>query len=196
VPLLAITFGAQAFSYYAVTAWLPQLLADLVHLPPVQSGAAAALFQVFGIVGGFSVPLLGRRLPLWAPMGLLALCWIAVPAGLLLDPERWPVWLGAGGVAQGGVFTLVFVVVVRTADSAARSARSSALVQSIGYGVGATGPSAMGLLFDRSGEWTVPLLAVLGATTALAVTGLLAVRGLRPVASRSGPGVPEPPLAT
>ncbi|WP_369371237.1 CynX/NimT family MFS transporter [Promicromonospora sp. Populi] len=193
VPLLTVTFGAQAFAYYAVTAWLPELLTDLVGLPPAQSGAGAALFQVFAVVGGLGVPLLSRRLPPWVPMSLLALCWVAVPAGLLLDPELWPLWLAAGGVAQGGVFTLVFVVVVWTADSAARSARSSATIQSIGYGIGATGPTLMGLVLDRSGGWTVPLLMVLAATMALATAGLLAVRGLRPVMAAADPGGTKEP---
>ena len=54
---LAVAFAGQAFGYYAVSAWLPSLLHDTLGLERAASGGAAALFQLFGMVGGIAVPI-------------------------------------------------------------------------------------------------------------------------------------------
>ena len=63
--LLVVTFAFQSASYYAVSAWLPTLLHDEAGLSRTGAGAAAALFQGFGILGGVLAPLAMARLR-WA----------------------------------------------------------------------------------------------------------------------------------
>ena len=52
----------------------------------------------------------------------------------------------------------------------------SALAQSIGYVLAATGPVAVGLLRQATGGWTVPLIAILAVLTAQLTAGHLAGR--------------------
>lgn len=180
VWLLALSFGAQAFMYYGLTAWLPELLAATRGMSVTEASAGSSLFQIFAVAGGIGVPLLVRVLPYGGVLVALAACWMSVPSGLLFAPDGWFVWLAAGGIAQGGFFTLVFVVLVQMAPSAEDAARWSAVVQCIGYGFGALGPSLLGGVFGFSGAWVAPLYVVLAASVALAVLGMWAVRGLPP----------------
>jgi CP family cyanate transporter-like MFS transporter len=185
--LLALGFGGQAFSYYGLTAWLPQILAALSDIPTAVSSAGSSLFQVFAIVGALGVPVLTRRAPYWAIVAMVGALWLMVPLGLLLSPELWVLWLSLGGIAQGGTFTLVFIVVVELATTDSEAGRGSALVQGIGYAIGATGPSVFGALHDLTGGWTVPLLAIVVAVALLATGASLASRGMgagRAVAAR------------
>ena len=73
---LAVAFAGQAFGYYAVSAWLPSVLHDTLGLERAASGGAAALFQLFGMVGGIAVPIaLGRRAPVAAVAAAIAVGW-------------------------------------------------------------------------------------------------------------------------
>jgi CP family cyanate transporter-like MFS transporter len=176
--VLGIAFGGQAFSYYGLTAWLPQILSAVSDIPTAGSSAGSSLFQICAIVGALGVPLLTTRLPYrWILVSVVAL-WALVPLGLLFAPALWALWLCAGGVAQGGTFTLVFIVVVELARTDSEAGRGSALVQGIGYTIGATGPSVFGALNEFSSSWTGPLVAILAAVTALLAGGLIVTRGL------------------
>jgi CP family cyanate transporter-like MFS transporter len=176
--VLGIAFGGQAFSYYGLTAWLPQILAAVSDIPTAGSSAGSSLFQVFAIVGALGVPVLTARLPYRWILVMLVVLWAIVPLGLLMAPSLWVLWLCAGGIAQGGTFTLVFIVVVELARTDSEAGRGSALVQGIGYTIGATGPSVFGALHEMGDGWTGPLVALLAAVTALLVGGLVVTRRL------------------
>jgi CP family cyanate transporter-like MFS transporter len=180
IVILGIAFGGQAFSYYGLTAWLPQILASLSGLPTSVSSAGSSLFQICAIIGALGVPLLVPRLRTGTIFLMVAALWAAVPIGLLLAPDLWAVWLSCGGIAQGGTFTLVFVVVVNLARSGHEAGRFSALVQGIGYAIGATGPSVLGGLNDLAGNWTVPVVSILVAVAVLAAGTTVATFRIQP----------------
>jgi CP family cyanate transporter-like MFS transporter len=175
--LLAVAFAGQAFGYYAVSAWLPSVLHDELGLAPTASGGAAALFQLFGMVGGIAVPLaLGRRVPVRVVALAISVGWVLLPVGLLVAPGWWPLWCTFAGVAQGGNFAVIFTVVATTAGSQAGARRMSAAIQTFGYGCAALGPSVLGAVHTSSGGWTAPLLVVLGSVLAMSVAAQLALR--------------------
>ncbi|MEJ5946538.1 MFS transporter [Pseudokineococcus basanitobsidens] len=187
--LLMLGFGGQAFSYYGLTAWLPTLLADRVGQSAATAGAASSVFQLLAVVGALGVPvLLARSTPVVA-LGVVGACWLALPVGLLLAPERWLVFAALGGVAQGGVFTIVFLLVVRMSASDRQARRTSALVQGGGYALAALGPSVLGAVHGATGSWAVPLLVVVGSLTVLLL-------GVGSVAVAAGRRVPEPSPST
>jgi CP family cyanate transporter-like MFS transporter len=177
---LAVAFAGQAFGYYAVSAWLPSILHDTLGLAPTGAGGAAALFQLFGMVGGVAVPvLLARRLPLpFVSLGI-AVGWLALPLGLLFAPSLWALWCTCAGIAQGGNFTVIFTVIASSSHSQAAARRMSATVQSLGYTAGAVGPSVLGAAHAASGGWSAPLLVVLGAIVSMACASGLALRSVR-----------------
>jgi CP family cyanate transporter-like MFS transporter len=174
--LLTLAFSGQAFAYYAVTAWLPTLLADVRGLGLAASGAAASLFQIAAIVGAFGVPALAARTPAWVPTVVIGTLWTVLPIGLLVAPDGYLLWSAVGGVAQGGGFTVIFSIVARVAATDAETAGISARVQGIGYLTATAGPPLGGWLHELTGGWAVPLLVVLAATLVFLGGCLLAAR--------------------
>jgi CP family cyanate transporter-like MFS transporter len=172
--VLTAAFAGQAFAYYGVTAWLPQLLRDELAMPAATAGAASSIFQIAALGGAFGVPLLLRYCRARTTVLVVCAAWATLPLGLLLAPQLWTVWCVLGGAAQGGGLTVIFSLVVRAARDAAENRRFSALVQGGGYTVAAAGPPVVGAVHAATGGWTAPLLVVLAAIALLAVAGIAA----------------------
>ncbi|SDS80691.1 MFS transporter, CP family, cyanate transporter [Nocardioides scoriae] len=172
--LLGLAFAGQASSYYALTAWLPSLLADEIGLGATGAGTASSVFQVSAIVGAFGVPLLATRFSPAVTIAIVGALWMTFPLQLLVSPELYVVGSVLGGIAQGGGFAAIFTIVVQVSRTDRESAQLSAFVQGVGYVVAATGPAVLGLAHDVTDAWTVPVLVVLGTTATFAVLGTLA----------------------
>jgi CP family cyanate transporter-like MFS transporter len=173
---LTLAFGGQAFSYYALTAWIPTLLHDEIGFSKASSGASSSVFQILAVVGALGVPLLATR---WRPAPIIAVVgtlWLAMPLGLLFAPQLWLLWSVLGGAAQGGGITVIFIVIVRIVSSDADARRMSAFVQGGGYLLGSAGPLVAGALHGATGTWTAPLLVVLVAVLTLGIVGTFAAR--------------------
>lgn len=177
---LCAMFALQSSSFYALTAWLPLILEDLAGIPRSAAGGAASLFQGFAIVGGLAVPLAVRRLSLRTTFGGIAVLWLLLPAGLLLDPGAWAVWASAAGVAQAANFVVVFTLVAQRFPTVRRGRQASATVQSVGYSFAAVAPTAVGALQTATGTWTAPVAVVLVALVVMAVVGLVLTGPGRP----------------
>jgi len=173
---LLLAFAGQAFSYYALTAWIPTLLHDEIGFDTASAGASSSVFQIVAVVGALGVPILATR---WRPRRIIVLIsvfWMAMPVGLLLAPQLWLLWSIFGGAAQGGGITIVFIVIVRLVTNDGDARRLSALVQGGGYLLGSTCPLVAGSLHEATGGWTAPLLVVVAAVLVLGVVGSIAAR--------------------
>ncbi|WP_285105714.1 MFS transporter [Promicromonospora sp. MEB111] len=175
--VLTVAFAGQSFSYFAVTAWLPELLRDLLGVSVTTAGNAAAPFQGLAIAGSVLVPLaLAARVPMRGAAVVMALLWVSLPAGLLLAPQWWLLWVSLAGVAQGGNFVVIFTVVAQRCRTVAQTRRTVAAVQAFGYAVAATAPTVIGAVHVASGGWTAALVVMLGSTLALGTAELVATR--------------------
>ncbi|MEU4388198.1 MFS transporter [Promicromonospora sp. NPDC023805] len=174
---LAVAFAGQSFSYFAVTGWLPELLRDLLDLSVTTAGNAAAPFQGLAIAGSVLVPLaLAARVPMRGAAVTMGLLWVSLPAGLLLAPQWWLLWVSLAGIAQGGNFVVIFTLVAQRCRTVAQTRRTVAAVQAIGYAVAATAPAVIGAVHAVSGGWNAALLVMLGSTLTLGTAELLATR--------------------
>lgn len=185
---VAAFLGVQALPYYALTAWLPTLLADEVGVDGTTAGAAAAVFQALGIVGALAATALATRRADQVHLGAaVALAWLATVVGLLVRPEAWPLWTVLGGVAQGAAIALALTLVVVRARDSAVARELSSMAQFVGYAFGATGPVVVGLVRGWTGGWTAPLLLLGAVCVAMGVAAVLAGRdgtvGQRPAGS-------------
>jgi CP family cyanate transporter-like MFS transporter len=168
----------QSGLYYAVTAWLPSLLADQLGGGPGAAGAtAASLFQILGIPGTLVVPVLVGRWSGQRGLGLAVVAgWVILLVGLLAAPAAWPVWAVVGGLAQGAGLSLAFTLqVLRSADDD-QARRLSGMAQLVGYSGGAVGPLAVGALVALSGGWTLPVVVLLVLAVGYAALALVAGR--------------------
>jgi CP family cyanate transporter-like MFS transporter len=169
--------GAQAAAYFAMTAWLPTLLVDKAGIDLGTAGVGQALFQVTGIAGTLLVSVLirVRASQVWLAV-TIAWGWAVMPAGLLAWPAGWPLLTLVGGTAQGaGIALALTLVVLRAHDSAAANGLS-AMMQLVGYLIGAGGPVAVGVLYELTGSWVVPMTVVIGLAGSMALSGAIAGR--------------------
>jgi CP family cyanate transporter-like MFS transporter len=175
--LLVVAFGCQSFGFFAVSAWLPTLLHDHGY-PATISGDITGVFQLLGAAGALLVPVVIARANMVVGVAACMACWAVVPIGFLITPDLWWLWCVLGGIGQGAGITLVFSLIVGFGGGPRVVAARSGAVQGVGYAIGAVGPTFVGALHDATGEWTVPLLAILLMLAAFTVTGLIAARRL------------------
>ncbi|MGY1813993.1 MFS transporter [Blastococcus sp. SYSU D00820] len=165
--------------YYTVTAWLPTIAVEELGMGLERAALATSVFHVLGIAGTLVVPLVAGRAPGQRALGVaVGAAWALLPAGLLLAPGAWPVWVTAGGLAQGMGISLAFTLIVLRAADGAAAVRLSGMAQLIGYSVAAAGPPVAGLLSTATGGWTVPLVLLVALAALLGAAGLV---GGRPV---------------
>lgn len=175
--VLSAAFAGQSFSYFAVTGWLPELLRDLLDVSVTTAGNAAAPFQGLAIAGSVLVPLaLAARVPMRGAAVAMGLLWASLPAGLLLAPEWWLLWVSLAGIAQGGNFVVIFTIVAQRCRTVAQTRRTVATVQTVGYAVAATAPAVIGAVHAATGGWTAALLVLFVSTVTLGTGELIATR--------------------
>jgi CP family cyanate transporter-like MFS transporter len=170
--LLALAFAGQAFSYYGLTAWFPTILEQEIGYSAADAGSSSSIFQIAAVVGALGVPLLSRRIGIPITFIGVAVLWVSFPLGMMLAPAGWLAWGFLGGVAQGGGITIVFMLIVQLAQSGTHARRLSAMIQGVGYALGATAPTLVGAVHDATGAWTLPIGVVLVATLVFSGAGL------------------------
>ncbi|MDO9398341.1 MAG: MFS transporter [Herbiconiux sp.] len=170
--LLALAFAGQAFSYYGLTAWFPTILEQELGYSAGAAGTSSSIFQIAAVVGALGVPLVSQRIGIPRALMIVGVLWVSFPLGMMLAPEAWLAWGFLGGVAQGGGITIVFMLVVQLAFTGTHARRLSAMVQGVGYALGATAPTLVGAVHDATGAWTLPIAVVLVATLVFAGCGL------------------------
>jgi CP family cyanate transporter-like MFS transporter len=95
---------------------------------------------------------------------------------LLLAPGLWWLWSIAGGIAQGGGITVIFIAIIRLARDQASAGRMSATVQGVGYCFAAVAPPLVGFIHDVTESWTPALLVILASVLTFFAGTALSVR--------------------
>lgn len=173
---LAVYFACQSMVAYVVFGWLTQILVG-AGMSDVVAAAQVSIAIAVGIPFAALVPpLLGRSSrPQLLVLGLSS-CYLAAFAGLILSPTQ-PVWLWAALIGVGtGTFPMALTLIALRARTGLATTSLSAFTQCVGYLIASVGPIGFGLLYDLSGDWTVPLLAVCGVVVVQIVAGLASVR--------------------
>ena len=170
--LLSLAFAGQAFAYYGLTAWFPSILEDEVGYSVTTAGSSSSIFQIAAVIGAIGAPLLSKRIGVPRTFAIIAALWLSCPIGLLLAPDAWLAWGFTGGVAQGGGITLVFILIVQLAMNGTHARRLSAMIQGVGYALGATSPTLIGAAHDATGGWQLPIVVIGLGTLTFTVAGL------------------------
>lgn len=173
---LAVFMGAQALTFYALTAWLPTLLQEQ-GVSATRAGWALSTYALTGIGTSLLLPVLAARRR--DQRGLaIATCttWGVGLGGLMAAPSHYLIWATVTGLAQGAGISLAFAMVVLRASTPAVASQLSGMVQSIGYLLAAAGPYALGALRDASHGWLVPLWFLVAVIGVMAASSLVAAR--------------------
>jgi len=173
---LAVFFGLQASGAYIAMGWIPQIFRD-AGLPADTAGLLLAVTMVMGVPLGFVIPRVAASLSQQGAMVVtLGACGLAGYAGLYLAPESgalvWAVLLGISNCA----FPLALTLVAMRADTGAGVAQLSAFAQSTGYLLSVPGPLLVGVLYQHSGGWGLPIALMAGIMVPQILTGFVAGR--------------------
>ncbi|MGW6290150.1 CynX/NimT family MFS transporter [Streptomyces sp. NPDC055107] len=173
---LACFFGLQATAAYITMGWMPQIFRDA----GVSAGTAGLLLAVtmaMGVPLAFVIPRVASRLKQQGPIVVaLGLCGLIGYGGLYLAPAAgawaWAVLLGVANCA----FPLALTMIGMRARSGAGVVRLSAFAQSTGYLLSIPGPLLVGVLYQHSGGWGLPIALMAGLMIPQMVAGILAGR--------------------
>ncbi|MFF8675105.1 MFS transporter [Streptomyces sp. NPDC015242] len=173
---LAVFFGLQATAAYITMGWMAQIFRD-AGVPAGTAGLLLAVTMVMGVPLAFVIPRLATRLPHQGPIVLvLGVCGLAGYAGLYLAPAAgawaWAVLLGMANCA----FPLALTMVGMRARTGPGVAQLSAFAQSTGYLISIPGPLLIGVLYQHSGGWGLPIALMSALMIPQMVVGFLAGR--------------------
>ncbi|WP_251092797.1 CynX/NimT family MFS transporter [Streptomyces sp. Caat 7-52] len=173
---LAVFFGLQATAAYITMGWMPQIFRD-AGVPAGTAGVLLAVTMVMGVPLAFVIPRVATRLPHQGPIVLaLGACGLAGYAGLYFAPAggawAWALLLGVSNCA----FPLALTMVGMRARSGPGVAQLSAFAQSTGYLLSIPGPLLVGVLYQQSGGWGLPIALMAALMVPQMAVGFLAGR--------------------
>ncbi|MCD6726220.1 MAG: MFS transporter [Solirubrobacteraceae bacterium] len=180
--LVTVFFGVQAISFYSALTWVSPLFESLGR-SKFEAGWLLAIMNGGQIVGAILVPWItdrtgSRRGSLVVSLTLSGLGFVL----LALVPELAPALLTALlGTAMGGLFAIALTLPADCASDTKAAHGMAGMALGVGYAMGAVGPFAAGALYDATGSFTVPFiaLAALQVVMLLTVPALVAAPGRR-----------------
>lgn len=173
---LAVYFGLQATAAYITMGWMAQIFRD-AGVPAGRAGLLLAVTMVMGVPLAFVIPRLATRLPRQGPIVVvLGVCGLLGYGGLHLAPAAgawaWALLIGISNCS----FPLALTMVGMRARTGAGVVKLSAFAQSTGYLISIPGPFVVGVLYQHSGGWGLPLALMAALMLPQIVAGILAGR--------------------
>lgn len=174
--------GLQSTSFYLFVNWLPTIEIATGGVSERSTGVHLFVFQVFGLIGGLSIPLLLKH-PTNQRAGLMTASTPILVAllGLLLAPHLAIVWAIVGGLGQGAGLVAALSLISLRGRGHHETTQLSGMAQAVGYTLAAAGPVVAGYLVQVTGGWstTLGVFAMLAATQV--VLGYAAGRDTRAI---------------
>ncbi|RDG39678.1 CynX/NimT family MFS transporter [Streptomyces corynorhini] len=173
---LACFFGLQASGAYITMGWMPQIFRD-AGVSAGTAGLLLALIMVMGVPLAFVIPRTAARMTNQAPLVIgLGLCGLAAYAGLYVAPAQgawlWALMLGISNCA----FPLALTMIGMRSRTGAGVVRLSAFAQSTGYLISIPGPLLVGVLYQHTGGWGLPIALMAGLLVPQMLAGAVAGR--------------------
>ncbi len=174
---VALFMGLQSLTFYVILAWLPNIL-QAQGMSPSKAGLIFSIAEAMGIFGSLLFPVLAEKVKnqqyligTVVVLEVISLFGLIFPAIPLVTP-----WALLIGFELGGSFSLALLFIVLRTSSTETATELSGMAQSIGYLLAACGPAIIGLVFDISHTWTLPLIILLVVLLFKCITGLGAAR--------------------
>lgn len=172
--LLTLSFGLMSMMFYTITAWLPPIIQDMGY-SKLYAGNVLTIFVAIQIPISLLIPALLKRYPsrlLW----LLTFSVIEL-TGFLMIIFSVPPWIAAIfiGIGAGGLFPLNLLLPIDVTNNPQEAATWSAMTQSVGYVIGATGPVLLGWIHDTTGNFLTAIFGLIVINLMMMTVQLFAV---------------------
>lgn len=182
--ILTLTFGLMAILFYSITAWLPQIMQGIGYSKSY-AVTTLSIFVIIQIPVNLTLPLLLKNYPsrrMWLMISALIQL-----VGLIMIPFSIVPWLAAAflGIGAGGLFSLNLMLPLDATNNPHDAAAWSAMAQSVGYIIGATGPLLLGWIHDTTNSFSFAMIGLIIVNLLMMLTQLIATsKGRKPVAER------------
>lgn len=170
----AVFYGMQILIFYGMTAWLPSMMQTKGYSLEAAAGFAL-LFQLVNLPITFIVPILCTRRKNQAGLVIFfgALMFIGFLMLIFTDTlimDILALIIASLGLGAPLGFSNVFVS-LRVAK-AEQSAALLGMGQTIGFLIAALAPTLIGLMYDLTGSWTLPLVLVIVCSAIWVISGM------------------------
>lgn len=174
---ITMFMGLQSLLFYSLVAWLPVILQSR-GMVAEEAGWMLSYIQFSQLPFTFIVPIIAGRMKNQVPLVWITFFLMTIGlTGILFGGTTFAfpsvIIIGVGSAFAFGLAMMFFTL--RTHNSF-EAADLSAMAQSFGYLLAASGPPVFGLLFDLTNGWTIPLSLLVIATFAILVVGLGAAK--------------------
>lgn len=158
--ILSLSFGLMALLFFSFNTWLPQIVQGMGY-SKAYATTTLTIFVLVQIPVSLLIPVLLRKSPsrrLWLIFGSAFEF-----AGLLLLALHAVPWIASAliGIGAGSIFSLNLLLPIDATTNANEAAAWSAMVQSTGYVIGATGPILLGQIHDATESFTSAIVIML-----------------------------------
>ncbi|KAB0507153.1 MULTISPECIES: MFS transporter [Pseudomonas] len=177
---ITLFFGLQVLNLFVFLPWMPTLLKDR-GTSLTTAALIFSLSQLSLMVASFVTPLLAARTQdhrLYIA-SIILLC-LAGTLGLMYAPLGSSVlWACLLGFGQGAGLSLGAFLFVGKASSIDTATRISAMAQTVGYLIAVAGPLVVGAIYQRTGDWNLPVQMLAGILLIELVVALPAGRNVK-----------------
>jgi CP family cyanate transporter-like MFS transporter len=174
---VTLYMGLQSSLAYIVFGWLPSILIDR-GLSAVEAGLMLSISVLLQLLTALITPWLAtrgrdQRLAIIVVLSMTLAGLLGCLHGALDTLWIWACILGLG---QGGTFSIALALIVLRSPDAHIAARLSGMSQGVGYTLAAMGPLLVGVIHDRTADWSSVGFLFIGIALSAALFGLLAGR--------------------
>lgn len=173
---IALYMGFQSAVFFCLITWLPSVMVER-GATKEEAGFLMLLMQLVSLPTSYLMPVLMQRYP--KKKGLLALlCGVTYAVGfLLLLQAVMPAWgrifcVILLGLTSGCCFSYALTSITVQGRDQRETAGISAFSQCIGYILSAPAPALLGILYDSSGSFFLPMLVLILICVPMALTGI------------------------
>ena len=170
---VTLFMGTQSLIFYSLVAWLPTIIVSK-GMSGSFAGTMALVFQLASIPATLMIPMLCDKFKNQRSLAFI-ICLLYIIGMLLFLFGSSEVLMVAAvllmSLGMGGSISLSIAFISLRSPNAARASELSGMSQSAGYLFAAVGPILVGMLYDVTQSWTIPILIFTGLILLLAFCG-------------------------
>ncbi|HEY9577702.1 MAG TPA: MFS transporter [Pseudobacillus sp.] len=172
--LLTLSFGLSGVIFFSITAWLPPIVQDMGYSEE-DAGNVLTIFAVVQIPANLALPFIIKRCPSRLFL-LLFFSFIELVGFVMIHFSVLPgiaaIFLGVGAAI---LFSLNLLLPIDATTNGQEAASWSAMIQSAGYIISATGPIMIGWIHDATGGFLFSILGLIILNLICMIVQFLAV---------------------
>lgn len=173
---VTIFFGITSMMFYAMISWLPTIMQHS-GMSSTEAGVVTSVFQLVGIPASLLAPIwAGKRRDQRLVIALSSILTIIGILTLIVARSSVVTIVAVVllGISNGSNFSMGLALFGFRTSNAEDAARLSGIAQSIGYLLAATGPFAVGWIYDIVPNWSICLIYLFLFSLLALVMGLKA----------------------